>query len=375
MDAVQLTQDLVAFESTSSLSNVPVTDYVDDRLQSLGFLTERIEYTDPQGVAKANVVGKKGDGQGGMAYFGHTDVVPADPWFSDDHGPFEPTVKDDRLYGRGSCDMKGSVAAMLAAAERFAGQDLKKPLYITCTSDEEIGYGGAQQVASRSKLYREMVAGETSGIIGEPTLLNVVYAHKGTYGFRATSRGRAAHSSTNEGLNANLAMIPFLAEMKAIRELTESDPQWLNEEFQPPSITWNIGINDHTAAVNITPPQSVCTVYFRPMPGQDPETLIARCQAAAEQNGIELEMRVRGTPLYVDPQSPFVREVLELAGQTTPQTVAYGTDGVMFTELKKCVVFGPGSIQQAHTHDEWVELDQLSAGTDAYARMIEHWCC
>ncbi|MEO1995349.1 MAG: M20/M25/M40 family metallo-hydrolase, partial [Planctomycetaceae bacterium] len=118
MDAAQLTQDLVAFESTSSLSNVPVTDYVDDRLQSLGFLTERIEYTDPQGVAKANVVGKKGDGQGGMAYFGHTDVVPADPWFTDTHGAFEPTVKDDRLYGRGACDMKGSVAAMLAAAER-----------------------------------------------------------------------------------------------------------------------------------------------------------------------------------------------------------------------------------------------------------------
>src|SRR5690606_17102638 len=120
---------------------------------------------------------------GGMAYFGHTDVVPADPWFSREHGPFQPTVVGERLYGRGSCDMKGSVASMLAAAARFSPSQLKQPVYITCTADEEIGYGGAAAVVKRSKLYREMVAGGSRGIIGEPTLLEVVYAHKGTYGF------------------------------------------------------------------------------------------------------------------------------------------------------------------------------------------------
>jgi len=375
MDALEYNKQLVSFESTSVLSNVPVTDHVEQTLKTLGFETERVEYDDSRGVHKANVIGKKGLGSGGIAHFGHTDVVPADPWLFDDHGPFEPTVKGDKLYGRGSCDMKGSIACMLAAAERFAPSELKQPIYITCTADEEVGYGGAAQVAERSKLFREMVEGDVNGIIGEPTMLNVVYAHKGTYGFKAVSHGRAAHSSTREGLNANLAMIPFLVEMKRIHDETEADTVWQNEEFDPPTVTWNIGINDHTSAVNITAPQSVCTVYFRPMPGLDPKALLERARQAAENCGLEFEALSQADPLYMQPDSNFVREVLELTGQTEARTVSYGTDGAMFTELKKLVVFGPGDIAQAHTHDEWIALDQLERGTEMYTRLIKHWCC
>ena len=375
MDALQYTKDLVAFESTSVLSNVPVSDYVEEALKKLGFVTERIEYDDVNGVPKASIVGKKGEGTGGIAYFGHTDVVPADPWLFDDHGPFEPTVKGDKLYGRGSCDMKGSVACMLSAAEQFSASDLKGPIYITCTSDEEIGYTGAKQVAERSELFSEMVEGDSLGIIGEPTLLEVVHAHKGTYGFVATSQGIAAHSSTREGLNANLAMIPFLAEMKRIHDETESDPAWHNEEFDPPTISWNIGINDHTKAINITPPQSICTVYFRPMPGMKPESLIERAKQAAENCGIEFEVRSTANPVYVEPNSKFVQEMLELAGKEKPHTVSYGTDGTMLTALKQMVIFGPGDIAQAHTHDEWVALDQLEKGTEMFAAAVRRWCC
>jgi acetylornithine deacetylase len=375
MDALQYTKDLVAFESTSVLSNVPVSDYVEETLKKLGFVTERLEYDDANGVPKASIVSKKGEGTGGIAYFGHTDVVPADPWLFDDHGPFEPTVKGDKLYGRGSCDMKGSVACMLKAAEQFSTSDLKQPIYITCTSDEEIGYTGAKHIAKRSELFKEMVAGDSLGIIGEPTLLEVVYAHKGTYGFVATSRGRAAHSSTREGVNANLAMIPFLAEMKKIYEETESDPAWQNEEFDPPTVSWNIGINDHTKAVNITPPQSICTVYFRPMPGLNPAELMERAKHTAAEHGIDFEVRSTANPLYVEPTSKFVQEMLELAGKDKPRTVSYGTDGTMLTALKKMVVFGPGGIAQAHTHDEWIALEQLEKGTKMFAAAIRRWCC
>jgi acetylornithine deacetylase len=374
MDALSCLKDMIAFESTSALSNVPVSDYVETTLKSLDFATERVEFDDAAGVRKVNIIGKKGSGSGGLAYFGHTDVVPADPWLFDDHGPFTPTVKGDRLYGRGSCDMKGSIACMIAAAGQVSTADLKQPIYITCTADEEVGYGGAQQVAKRSELFREMVAGETHGIIGEPTMLEVVYAHKGTYGIRATSRGKAAHSSTREGLNANLAMIPFLAEMKRIHDETEADPAWQHDEFDPPTITWNIGINDHTKAVNITPPQSVCTVYFRPMPGQKPDELLDRARAAADEHGLELEVRSRANPLYVQPDSPFVLEMLELADRSTPRTVAYGTDGTMFTALKQLVVFGPGDIAQAHTHDEWIALEQVDRGVEMFGRAIKKWC-
>src|SRR6516225_826790 len=147
MNALDYAQKLVAFDSISRKSNIPVTDYSQQCLTELGFETERIDYDDPQGVRKACVVGKKGTGTGGLAYFGHTDVVPADRWFSTAHGPFEPTVRDGRLYGRGSCDMKGSVACMWAAAAAVPNEKLKRPIYVTCTADEEIGYGGAAEIA------------------------------------------------------------------------------------------------------------------------------------------------------------------------------------------------------------------------------------
>jgi len=375
MQALEYAKKLVAFESISPLSNVAVTDYAQSELERLGFVTERIEYDDRNGVRKACVVARKGSGTGGMAYFGHTDVVPADPWFSTEHGPFEPTVVGDRLYGRGSCDMKGSIACMLAAAEQFSTSDLKHPIFITCTADEEIGYRGASEVAERSELFREMVEGKANGIIGEPTELEVVYAHKGVVGLVATSRGRAAHSSTREGLNANLAMIPYLVEMKAIHDEAETDRSWQNDEFNPPTLTWNIGVNDHTKAVNITPPQSVCTVYFRHMPGQDEQILIDRSRRAAETNGLEFEVRVHGSPLYTDPKSNFVQEVVQLAERAAPKTVSYGTDGAKLGALDKLLLFGPGSIAQAHTHDEWIALEQLERGTEMYARLVRHWCC
>ena len=375
MDALAYTKDLCSFESTSVLSNVPVTDYVEDTLRSQGFLTERLEYDDVNGVRKACVVGKKGPGTGGMAYFGHTDVVPADPWFTDEHGPFEPTVVGDRLYCRGSCDMKGSVATMLAAAEQFSAGELRKPIYITATADEEIGYVGASNVAERSELFQEMVDGNANGIIGEPTLLEVVYAHKGVCGFIVRSEGKAAHSSTREGINANLKMIPFLVEMKAIHDDSESDPAWQDEEFDPPTISFNILVSDHTTALNITPPQSVCQVYFRPMPGQDPEIILDRVRKAADENGLNFRLKSNGSPLRVDPDGEFVKEVLALAGQEKAATVSYGTDGAKLGALKNMVVFGPGSIAQAHTHDEFIELKQLELGTEMYAKLIRHWCC
>lgn len=374
MTALDYAKQLVAFDSISRNSNVPVTDCIEGILRRLGFETERVNYVDAAGIAKSNVVGKKGSGPGGLAYFGHTDVVPAAPWFFAEHGPFTPTVKEGRLYGRGSCDMKGSVACMLAAAEQFSTAKLQRPLYITCTADEEVGYGGASEVAARARFFTEMVAGQTHGVIGEPTELEVVHAHKGTYGFEAISHGRAAHSSTNKGINANLAMIPFLVEMKAIHDELQGDPKWQDGRFDPPTVSWNIGINDHTTAVNITAPQCICTVYFRPMPGQDADSLMDRARRAAERCGLEFKVGCAGRPLYVDPNSPYVHEVLRLAGKTKPQTVAYGTDGVMLTALRNLVVLGPGSIAQAHTHDEWISLEELDRGAEMYGRLIEHFC-
>ena len=335
---------------------------------------ERLEYDDAEGVRKASIAAKKGEGRGGLAYFGHSDVVPAANWHSREHGPFQPTVRDGKLFGRGACDMKGSLACSCPRppASRPASCGGRST---TCARrTRKSATAGQSRVAERSSLYQEMAAGESCGVIGEPTSLDVVYAHKGGCVFRATSHGVAAHSSTRKGVNANLAMIPFLTEMKQIYEESETDPAWRRDEFEPPTICWNIGINDFTTAINITPPQSVCTVCFRPMPGQG-KVLIGRRSGGGPACGVEFEVIIRGEPLYVDPRSAYVQKMVELAGQGRLRTVAYGTDGSIFTAMKKLVVLGPGDIAQAHTNDEWIAFGRLGQAPAFYRRLINHWCC
>lgn len=364
---------LIRFPTVSRDSNREISEHVAEILTGLGCVTEEWTYRDGQGVEKVSLVAKYGEGVGGFAYFCHTDTVPAESWH-DDHGPFTPVIRDGRLYGRGSCDMKGSLACCLAAIKQRSGRPLSRPVYVVCTADEEVGSGGAMDVAARSPLFREMVAHQPVGVIGEPTNLEVVYAHKGIAGFRVVSRGLAAHSSLAKGINANLAMIPFLAEMKAIYDETQRDARWQNAEFDPPGLSWNIGINDHNPVVNITAERSVCTVAFRPMPGVDARGLLDRSRQMAEHLGLEFTVLYDGKPLYTPPDSEVIREALRLTGTNRASTVSYGTDGVMFGELKRLFVCGPGSIAQAHTRDEYITLEQLARGVSVFGQMIEHWC-
>lgn len=375
MKALRYAKRLVGFDSTSHKSNRMISKYLEMKLTKHGFVVEKLEYLDARRVRKVNLIAKKGGGTGGMAYFCHTDVVPAKKWFTKKYGPFEPAIARERLYGRGSCDMKGSIACMLTAAQQFAWDDLKQPIYFVCTADEEVGYLGAKQIVEESKYYREMVAHQTKAIIGEPTQLEVVHAHKGSIEIKAVATGVAAHSSTRRGENANLKMIPFLTEMKRIHDQVESDPRYQNESFDPPTLSWNIGIKDDANAINVTAGKSTCTVYLRPMPGMDVEPLLTQVEQCAAENELELEINRWGNPLSISPDSEFVRQSLKLAHRPKPKTVCYGTDGGIFTELENKIVFGPGSIAQAHTINEWISIEQLSLGTDLYAKMIRNWCC
>ena len=374
MQALEYLRELIAFPSVSSESNVAVTDQAERWLRQLGFDTERVHYTDACGVLKSNVIGRRGPAApGGLAWFGHTDVVPASTWSRPGAGPWSAEVSEGRVYGRGSCDMKGPVACMLAAAASIQSP-LNSPLWIVLTADEEIGMHGARHVAAHSKLYREIVSARPRSIIGEPTCLRVVHAHKGGRTLKVVSRGRAAHSSTGLGINANFALIPFLQEAALVNHQMEHSPEWRDDRFIPPTPTMNLLITDTNTASNITSPRSECTLYFRPMPGQQSDTVVQRLQESARQHGLEFSVTFSGEPLFTPPDAPFVRELLELSGNTAAETVAYGTDGGVLTELSCPVVFGPGDIAQAHTDDEWISLDQLDRGTLLYRRAIERWC-
>ena len=378
MNALEYASELIRFDTVSSKSNADISDYIDGVLGGLGFETEQVDYV-IDGVRKVNVIGRKGSGSGGVAYFGHTDVVPVENWSITGHGPFEPTVSGDRLYGRGATDMKGSVACMIAAIDALSKRNNASPIYICCSADEELDHRGIKEVASRSAIYRELCDAKACGIVGEPTNMDVVYAHKGGVQIVVTSNGKAAHSSTCEGVNANLAMIPFLQTAKALYEETQSDQRWWDAEFDPPTVNLNIGINDHNPAVNITSPKSVCTLCFRSMPSTDVKGLIGRIQQAAEDCGLEFLVTAQNPPFRRGPNDEFATHCAAICQTNSshprdPRTVAFGTEAGNLDHVEQLIVLGPGDIAQAHKSDEWISLEQLELGFQAYRRILEQRC-
>ncbi len=376
-------EQLISFPSVSKTSNAEISSWVADRLRGLRFDVEQTDYRDDAGVRKVNVVGRRGptsvsgipsvSATGGVAYFCHTDVVPAEGWSGPGGDPFRALVVDDKIYGRGACDMKGSLAAMLAAAEAYPPERQRSPLWIVCTADEEVGFEGARRLVADSPSYRDLVAAQPACLIGEPTRLSVVHAHKGIEAFRVVSRGEAAHSSTGRGRNANVAMMPMLELLLELEGVCRSSAGLQDPRFEPPTLTWNFGVSDGCDAVNVVPGRSVAWASFRTMPGIDGESLVRRVRERAESLGLDFHPLRGGEPMWVDPETAFVREMAELTA-SEPHTVSYSTDGGQFIELRNRVVCGPGDIAQAHTSDEWLELDQLAAGIRLFGRAIERWC-
>lgn len=375
---IEIAKELISFDSVSSKSNEEISNWVEIRLRRAGFDIERVVYRDALGLSKVNLVAKREPSMhhrntGGVCYLAHTDVVPADDWSLDFCGPFQPTLRDEKLYGRGACDMKGSLACALAAAEQLPGNEQQAPLYFIVTADEEIGMIGARFVDRQSSLFAEMIAANTAGIVGEPTSLRVIHAHKGGLAIRITSRGRSAHSSSRDGLNANHRLIPLLPVLLEIQQQCENDLLFQNQDFDPPTLSWNIVLRNEPFASNITPSLAEAIVFLRPMPNVDHEPLVVRVEQEAAKLGLECKRCEGALPLNISQTSESISSMLQLTGQNQSSTVCYATDGGVLQRLRQLVVCGPGSIEQAHRSDEWISLEQLARGTDLYYRAFQHW--
>jgi len=378
-DPVTLLQSLIAYPSVSSRSNVDVTQAVAGLLERLGFGITLCDYLDAAGVPKSNLIAsrlpsKVSQSTVGLAYFCHTDVVPADDWCGPGEA-FDSVIANDRIYGRGSCDMKGSLVAMLAAISRIDASTQRAPIHVVCTADEEVAFVGAKHVVAHSPEYREMVAAQPVAIIGEPTLCDVVHAHKGVEVYRFISRGRAAHSSTREGLNANIAMVPMIDELLRLYHVSETDTALRDNRFDPPTLSWNFGFSDFATASNIVPSRSEAWVCIRTMPTIDGGSLIDAAAAKSTELGLEFVRSKGGGHVWIDPDCETIRDMCIVAGTKSPKTVCYGTDGGEFTELKRMVILGPGDIAQAHTADEFLSLGELHRGTNIYTAALRRWCC
>lgn len=368
MDVIQLTKDLVAIESESQHTTRPVADFLETVLRACDFQVERVVYWDENGVEKVNLVARKGEGTGGLGLFSHMDTVPGGVGWS----PFTPAVEGDRLVGRGSCDMKGPLAATIVAASRFAPTALKRPLVIAVTADEEIGHTGAHHIVEESALLTR--SWPDYAVVAEPTSLVPVYAHKGGARITVTAYGVAAHTSTDRGESANFKIAPFLAEMAELAQMFRQEPRFMNREFDPPTNGFNMVLDDGGTPANVTAAKTVCTLGVRAMPNAASDEAIQLIVERAQAHGLEVEQR-GFEPFYVDPSASIVQAACRATGADRAITVPYGTEAVTYQRFMQTVVLGPGDIAQAHTIGEWIALEQLHRAVEVYTRLIQDLCC
>ncbi len=371
MDLVPLLQALVGIDSTSSRSNLPVLDLLEGEAVALGFETRRMRWRDAAGVEKGNLVCRRGpDAQGGLALVGHTDCVPYDPKWRE---ALSGVVRGGRVHGRGSADTKGSVAAMLAAAARVRRHGA--PLWMVFTADEEVGCQGAKQLLAEGTVKPRWA------IVGEPTQLTPVRAHKGYCAIDVEVTGVEGHSAFPDvGASAIHAAGRLLAEIERIQAVMardESDPG-----FQPPHATFNVGVIRGGKARNILAGSCFFTLEWRPIPGQDPNRGLRLFEEAAARlessSGGKLE--VTHTPLRLDkaaltpPDAEIVR-FLEVEGGRRSVSVPYGTELPELIDLgAEACVFGPGDIRVAHRTGEHVEIAELERAAEILERAIGRFC-
>ncbi|MEW6389133.1 MAG: acetylornithine deacetylase [Pseudomonadota bacterium] len=376
--AIDILAKLVAFDTTSRRSNLELIQWVEAYLADLGVPSRRVPSADG---TKSNLMAMIGPAvEGGVVLSGHTDVVPVDgqPWSSD---PWTLTERDGRLYGRGTCDMKGFLALALAAAPDLAKATLSKPVHLAFSYDEEVGCLGAPDMI-------EVIARETPRpalvVVGEPTDMVAVRAHKGIASFIVTVTGREAHSSlTHLGVSANMAAIKLMAMLVALSERLEreADP---NSPFTPKGATLTVGQINGGTAVNILARECVLVFDLRTPAGMDPEALLADFFAAAQrmdaeikakapEGGVRIERRSL-TPAFA-PEEDGVAEAFarKLAGDNgPPRVVPYAAEAGQFQGAGfSTVICGPGSIDQAHQPDEYVEISQMQRGAAFMRRLIE----
>ena len=365
--ATDTLRDLVAFDTTSRNSNLALIDYAQARLEAAGARCARIPSADGRKANLHAIIGP--DVDGGVVLSGHTDVVPVDgqPWSTD---PWQLTEKDGRYYGRGTCDMKGFVACAIASAPVFASAGLKKPVHFAFSYDEEVGCLGAPAMID------EIVAQSPRPaivLVGEPTDMKVVTGHKGLFSVEVTLRGREAHSSlVNDGACAVTHAAPLMAWLAAQGEAMRAAAP-ADSPFDPPFGTLTIGEMKGGTAANILALNASFVSLMRPCPWDDVKAIEAGLRERAAE--IEAKMRETAPEAFVKvelrsdvpalrPEQDGAAESLarQLTGDNAPRVVSYGTEAGQFQEAGLSVaVCGPGSINQAHQPDEFVEIAQLTA--------------
>ncbi|BCA30957.1 MULTISPECIES: acetylornithine deacetylase [Pseudomonadaceae] len=377
--SLDLLERLVAFPTVSRDSNLALIGFIRDYLAGHGVASEL--FLNAEGT-KANLFATLGPtDRGGVVLSGHTDVVPVDgqAWTRD---PFRLSESEGRLYGRGTADMKGFIASVLAAVPAFLAQPLRLPVHLAFSYDEEVGCLGVRSLldALAQRPNRPRLC-----LIGEPTELRPVLGHKGKLAMRCQVHGAACHSAyAPQGVNAIEYAARLIGHLGEIGEEL-ARPEHHDPRFDPPYSTVQTGLIEGGRALNIVPAECRFDFEVRALPGFDAQQvatrldryaqaeLVPRMQAVQPGTGIRFEPLGSYPGLATDAASEAAELVALISGSRDFGTVAFGTEGGLFHEAGiPTVVCGPGSMDQGHKPDEFVTLAQLEACDAMLLRLAEH---
>ncbi|MBL8903891.1 MAG: acetylornithine deacetylase [Rhizobiales bacterium] len=370
--------ELVGFDTTSRDGNIPLIEFVENYLDSWDVTHFRVDY---EAGKKTNLFATIGpDIAGGIVLSGHTDVVPVDgqAWASN---PFELNERGGRLYGRGTCDMKGFIAVALALVPQFKSANLKTPIHLALSCDEEVGCKGVRPLVAH---IRDHMKKPRAVIVGEPTSMRVVNAHKAALTFSTEVTGHEAHSSlTDQGVNAIMVAGELLGEINRIREdlTVRRDP---SQRFNPPYSTIHVGVIEGGTAKNIIPRHCSFQWETRLLPLADPDEVPARFEKYAASLEPAMKKIAAGTGinnrqtntvpgLVPEDNSPAEHLALHLAGANGTHAVSYCTEAGLFQQIGiPAIICGPGSIEQAHKPDEYIDISEMQKCEVFMERLLEH---
>ena len=368
-ETLKILSELIKFQTVSGTSNLKLIEYCEKRLGKLGATSfKTFDETKKRVNLFSTIAGKQKLNGGGIILSGHTDVVPASAkeWSSN---PFVATEKNNKVYGRGSCDMKGFIACALAVAPYFASQNLKKPIHFSFTYDEETACQGAP-IMIRELKKRNINC--SICIVGEPTSMKAIQAHKGCYEYSTHFTGLAGHGSApDKGVSAVEYAVRFINKLMELREeLKKRVPK--NSVFTPPYSTLQIGRIKGGLARNVIADQCVVDWELRPVVPEDgkfvnesmetyvKDVLLPEMKKVYPKANIEKEIIGEIIGFTKEEKSDAVNLVCNLTGDNSRDVVSFGTEAGLFQEIGiSTVVCGPGSIEQAHKIDEHVSFDQL----------------
>ena len=368
-ETLKILSDLIKFQTVSGTSNLKLIEYCEKKLDKLGAISFKTFHDSKlQANLFSTINGKKKLDGGGIILSGHTDVVPASAkeWSSD---PFIAREKDNKIYGRGSCDMKGFIACALALAPFFASQNLKKPIHFSFTYDEETACQGAPIMLKELKKRNVKCS---ICIVGEPTSMKAIQAHKGCSEYSTYFTGLAGHGSApDKGVNAVEYASRYINKLMKLREeLKKREPK--NSLFTPPYSTLQIGGIRGGLARNVIADQCTVDWEMRPVIPEDgkfvnknieayvKDILLPEMKKVYPEANIKKEIIGEIIGFTKEEKSDAVNLVCNLTGDNSRDVVSFGTEAGLFQELGiSAVVCGPGSIEQAHKIDEYVSFDQL----------------